>query len=329
MVLMATTPQLSGQPAPLAATNALGPRMTFPTNDYNFGKVLSGELVKHVFIVSNAGDQTLEISKVEPGCHCTTVGDWSRQIAPGQTGEIPIQFDSRGFRGDVRKPIKVTANDKLALNQTITLRGTVLQAFTVNPQTAFIPVSTDALTNSTIIVHITNQLDAPVTLSSPTATGPFKAELTTVRPGKEFEVIVTTVPPLASGMNAGTVSLTTSTTNMPVIKIQTYAMVQPALSVMPLQITVPPKIGGWTTNIVTITANGKQALILSDPQASDKRIVVELKETVPGRSFRLAAAFPPDFELAPGQEAHVSVKSNNAERPLIVVPIVQWLSRRR
>ena len=78
--------------------------MTFATNEYHFGRVMAGTLVKYVFIVSNTGDQTLEISNVAPGCHCTTAGDWTHQIEPGKTGKIPIQFDSGSFRGDVPKP---------------------------------------------------------------------------------------------------------------------------------------------------------------------------------------------------------------------------------
>ncbi len=322
--LMAAPAQLSGQPAPSAATNALGPRLTFLTNEYHFGRVLAGTLVKYVFIASNAGDQTLEISRVTPGCHCTTAGNWAHQIEPGKTGEIPIQFDSGSFRGDVTKPITVASNDKLAPNQTVMLRGTVWRAIEVNPQFAYINVIPDAPSNSTSVVHITSQSDEPVTLSNPTsANGSFKAELKTVTPGKEFELTITALPPLPPGNTSGTISVKTSLTNMPVINITAMAMVQPAVGVAPSQIVLPPQLDRSTTNRVTITANGSKALALSDPEVSDKRVSVEIKETAPGRVFQLAAVFPPGFRLAPGQQAQLSVKSNNAERPVIVVPIRQ------
>ena len=222
--LMAAPAQLSGQPAPSAATNALGPRLTFLTNEYHFGRVLAGTLVKYVFIASNAGDQTLEISRVTPGCHCTTAGNWAHQIEPGKTGEIPIQFDSGSFRGDVTKPITVASNDKLAPNQTVMLRGTVWRAIEVNPQFAYINVIPDAPSNSTSVVHITSQSDEPVTLSNPTsANGSFKAELKTVTPGKEFELTITALPPLPPGNTSGTISVKTSLTNMPVINITAMA----------------------------------------------------------------------------------------------------------
>jgi hypothetical protein len=322
--LMVAPAPMSGQAAPPAATNALGPRMTFVTNQYHFGRVTAGTLVKYVFIVSNAGDQTLEISKVTPGCHCTTAGDWAHQVEPGKTGNIPIQFDSGSFRGDVTKTITVTSNDKQAPNQTLTLRGTVWREIEVNPQFAQINVMPDAPSNLTTVVHITSQSDEPVTVSDPTsANGLFKAELKTIKPGKEFEVIVTAVPPLAPGNNTGTISVKTSSTNMPVINITAIAMVQPLVVLTPPQIRLSSQIDRWTTNLVTITARGSKPLALSDPEASDKRISVELKETTPGRAFQLAAVFPPGFQIVPGQQAQVKIKSNNAENPVIVVPIRQ------
>jgi len=322
--LLAAPAPVSGQAATPAATNALGPRMTFATNEYQFGRVTQGTLVKYVFIVSNAGDQTLIISRVSPGCHCTTAGDWARQVEPGKTGVIPIQFDSGSFFGDVTKTITVASNDKLAPNQTLTLRGKIWKEIEVNPQFAYITVMPDETSNLTTVVHVINQSDEPVTLSDPTsANGLFKAELKTIKPGREFEVTVTAVPPLAPGHNNGTISLKSSLTNMPVINITAIANVQPAVVLAPAQIAFSPQIDRYTTNRVIITANGSKALALSDPKASDERVSVELTEIRSGRVFQLAAVFPPGFQIAPGQQLQLSVKSNNAERPVLVVPVRQ------
>jgi hypothetical protein len=325
--LMATPARLCGEPATPAATGALGPRMTFATNTYHFGKVSAGALVKYTFIVTNTGDQTLVISKVAPGCHCTTAGDWTkaRQIEPGRTGEIPLQFDSGAFRGDVTKTITVTSNDKLAPVQSIYLQGTIWRAIEVTPQFAYINVLPDEPSSLKTVVHISNKSDVPVTLSDPTsANGKFKAELKTIKPGKEFELTVTAVPPLAPGNTSGTISVKTSLTNMPIINITTIAAVQPALAVSPTQIVLSPEIDRWTTNIVSITANGSKPIVLSDAMVFDHRVRVELKEITPGHAFQVVAAFPPEFRLAEGQRVELSVKSNNPEQPVIIVPIWQF-----
>jgi hypothetical protein len=222
--LMVAPAHLSAQ----AATNVLGPRMTFLTNQYDFGTVQAGTLVKYVFIVSNSGDQTLLISRVTPGCHCTTAGGWSHKVEPGQTGQIPIQFDSGNFRGNVTKTIMVASNDKIAPNQPLRLQGTIKRMIEVNPQFAYINVVEGSTSNSTTVVHITNQSDQPVTLSNPTsANGSFTAVLKTIQPGRDFELAITAVPPFKPGNTVGTISVNTSLHSMPVVTVTAIAMLHP------------------------------------------------------------------------------------------------------
>jgi hypothetical protein len=313
-------------PAPAPAPAPLGPRMTFLTNEYRFGRVNMGEQVNHVFVVSNSGDETLVISNVAPGCHCTTARPWTRQVPPGKTGEIPIKFDSGGIHGDVTRTITVTSNGKIAPIQTLFLRGTVWREIEVNPQTAYMTIMPNSTESSSAVVRIVNQADAPVALSDPTsATQTFKGSLKTIVPGKEFELTVTALPPLPAGNNVGTISIKTTSKSMPVVTVTALAMVQPSIGVVPMQIYLPADVRGWTTNRVIITNNGKKPLALSDLQVCcDKTIKAEIQELNPGRVFHLVLSFPPGFRLMPGQRAQVSVKSNNPERPLITVPVSQF-----
>jgi hypothetical protein len=122
-------------PPAALATNALGPRLTFATNEYNFGMVEAGTVVKYVFVARNTGDQALVISEVEPGCHCTSVGDWTgaERIEPGKSGQIPVEFNSSTFAGGVIKDVMVLSNDKAAPMQTLSLTGTVREPIEVKP----------------------------------------------------------------------------------------------------------------------------------------------------------------------------------------------------
>jgi len=72
-------------PAPIApgvvarppATNAptlAGPRVRFATPIYDFGRSKAGDPIKYSFIFTNQGEQTLEITHVQPSCGCTTAG---------------------------------------------------------------------------------------------------------------------------------------------------------------------------------------------------------------------------------------------------------------
>src|SRR5215510_14924940 len=105
-------------PAPSSGTTSAAgtpetssPRIEFATRIFDFGKVSPGELVRHDFVFTNTGKVLLEIKGVRPGCGCTTAGTWDRQVEPGKTGIIPLQFNSAKFDGEVRKSATVTCND--------------------------------------------------------------------------------------------------------------------------------------------------------------------------------------------------------------------------
>src|SRR2546425_2503866 len=82
------TPGATGAPPEGAA-----PKIQFAEIAYDFGKVNSGVAVKHVFVFTNIGKATLQIIDVRPGCGCTTAGTWDKQVEPGKTGSIPLEFN--------------------------------------------------------------------------------------------------------------------------------------------------------------------------------------------------------------------------------------------
>ena len=328
--LMVVTTHSFAQPTAVAPASApVGPKLVPIQGDYNFGKVMEGTLVKHTFIVSNAGDQMLDISSVVPGCHCTTAGDWSHHIEPGKTGTIAIQLNSAGMRADVTRTVAVSSNDKLAPRQTLFLRGSVWKEVEVSPQFAYLTVMPDASSNTSTIVHITDQSEKPMELSDPTSSNPaFTVSLKAVKPGKEFELTVTAQGPLNPGNNSGTVSVKSTLTNMPIINITTVAMVQPSITVAPSQIVLPPQSQGSRTNTIKIMANTGKALNLSNPEyCCEKGVTVELNTVQPGRVYDLVAIFPEGFQVGTNQSSQLTVKTDNPSRPLVVVPVNQYHPR--
>jgi hypothetical protein len=53
-----------GPPAPPVES---GPRIKISEPDFDWGQVLQGEVVEHVYRVINEGDQPLRITQVKPG----------------------------------------------------------------------------------------------------------------------------------------------------------------------------------------------------------------------------------------------------------------------
>jgi hypothetical protein len=318
------------QPAPLlsatlesSGTNA-GPTIKFAEVLYDFGKADSGTLVKHEYIFTNIGSQTLVVSNVQPSCGCTTAGSWDKVVEPGKTGIIPIQFNSTGYGGAVAKSITVTCNDPTNGITVLQLKGTIWKPIDVNPGFAMFNISPDIQTNDTKVVRIVSNLEDPVTISEPTwSNTAFKAELKTIKEGTEFELQVTVLPPLTNTISAP-ITMKTSSPKMPVLTVTAYAMVQPAITLNPPQITLP---GGPLASVakptVTIQNNSTNALVLSEPSVSAEGAEVQLKEVQSNRMFSLSLNFPAGFQIQPGHTVEATVKSSNPKVPLIKIPIYQ------
>jgi len=94
------------------------PDISFDKLQYNFGKINQGESVSHQFVFANTGEAELIIANAKGSCGCT-VPKWPREpIAPGESEEIKVTFNSAGKSGKQRKTITLVTN---AIPNTIVL----------------------------------------------------------------------------------------------------------------------------------------------------------------------------------------------------------------
>ena len=86
------------------------PAFKFSEESFDFGNITEGDVVDHVFSFVNEGEAPLIISSATASCGCT-VPVWPKTpIAPGEQGEIKVQFNSRSKPGVQNKTVTVTAN---------------------------------------------------------------------------------------------------------------------------------------------------------------------------------------------------------------------------
>ncbi|MGO8929663.1 MAG: DUF1573 domain-containing protein [Limisphaerales bacterium] len=324
VAVVGARPASAPSAAAITSTNAVGPKIQFATPFYDFGRVKAGELVKHTFMFTNTGDRLLVLTSVQPGCHCTTAGDWTKQVEPGQTGKIPIQFDTVGNNTYVIRQVIVSCNTTNQPPAYLQLRGTVYRPIDFNPPMAMLNLPPDGEAAS-VVVTITNNTDQPLTLFAPEINNRvFSAQLTTNVPGKAFQLKVSVVPPLPMGYVPGQINLRTGWTNPAVVTLPVGANVQPAVMVMPTYVTLAAgPLARAVTNSVTIQNNSTNDLKLSEPVVSVPGVAAQIKETRPGKSFIAMLAFPQGFEIPQGLHAELSVKSSNPKFPVVKVPIMQ------
>jgi hypothetical protein len=89
-----------------------GPQTTLALSEpsFDFGKIKKGDVVEHVYEVTNTGKNPLIISNVQPTCGCTVPDFTKDPILPGQKGKITLKFNSANFDGVVHKSAEVYAN---------------------------------------------------------------------------------------------------------------------------------------------------------------------------------------------------------------------------
>lgn len=102
--------QPAAQPGEVEVPTGPTTQMTFETDEYDFGKVKSGEQVTHEYKFTNTGKENLIIANAKGSCGCT-VPQWPKEpIAPGKSAVIKVVFDSKGKSGPQSKRVTITAN---------------------------------------------------------------------------------------------------------------------------------------------------------------------------------------------------------------------------
>lgn len=87
-----------------------GAKLNFDKTEHDFGIISEGDIVETIFKFTNTGKSELIITSAKGNCGCT-VPDWPRQpILPGETGEIKVEFNSKGRPNLQQKNITITAN---------------------------------------------------------------------------------------------------------------------------------------------------------------------------------------------------------------------------
>lgn len=83
---------------------------TFEETEFDFGEIAQGDVVKHSFKFQNTGEAPLVISDIKTTCGCTTPQYTKDPVAPGESGEILVQFNSSGKSGVINKRVTIYAN---------------------------------------------------------------------------------------------------------------------------------------------------------------------------------------------------------------------------
>ena len=101
-----------------------GPKIEFKSNVVDYGEIIKGSDGIRIFTFINSGDMPLKITKVYSSCGCTIPKKPEAPVAPGETGEIQVKYDTNRV-GPIRKTITVNSNAVGTPIVSLKIKGTV------------------------------------------------------------------------------------------------------------------------------------------------------------------------------------------------------------
>jgi len=78
---------------------------------WDFGAIKEGEVKKHDFTLKNDLEKTLNITEVSTSCGCTLSKVEKTRLLPGESTNIEVLFDSKGYSGKTKQFIYVSTDN--------------------------------------------------------------------------------------------------------------------------------------------------------------------------------------------------------------------------
>ncbi|MGE5479676.1 MAG: DUF1573 domain-containing protein [Chloroflexota bacterium] len=102
---------------------------------YDWGKVKAEQSpLKANIKIFNKGGRPLHITKVQPGCGCTTAPLDKENIEPGGFATLNVSLDIRNYTGEVTKSISISSDDPMKRDETLFIKANIIRPLTVFPR---------------------------------------------------------------------------------------------------------------------------------------------------------------------------------------------------
>jgi hypothetical protein len=226
------------------------------------------------------------------------------------------------------KSVTVSCNDPAQPTHMLQFKANIWQPIDVQPTYLYFMPAEGEETNETKVVRIVSNLEEPLTLGQPQCDNPaFRLEVKTLKPGKEFALHVSHAGVGSNATAQGLITISTSSSNAPSVKVTTRVMPQPALAVSPLQITLPAgSLSAGHRHTQMIRNNSSALMKVTEATVNAEGVTVQVNESQPGKLFLLTVNFPTNFQAKTSEPLALTVKTSHPRRPLVKVPITRAAS---
>ncbi len=299
----------------------------FPSEKYDWGTVSEGKPVNHTFTFTNNGTETLLISEVHPTCGCTVTGDYDKEVLPGKSGKIPIQFNTNGYDGKVTKTIVVKTNVPDKADITLTIEGTVKMSVSVNPKTLFLGnIERNRTAPLEGKITVTNKLPGKMKITDVVLSNDnVETKIETIKEGFEYAIAVTVKPPYKDGQVMGTIQIKTDSTLTSEINAQFSYYMEPMVRVYPNPLFISAdKILNGESFEINIESQPGPNMVIADLASNNTKVKTKLTAVEAGRRYKVVLSFPKDFTFDQGNTVLISFKAKNIpDEPSFSIPVLK------
>lgn len=102
------------------------PKLVLQQNSFDFGDIKQGQTVSHTFVLTNNGGDLLKISDVKASCGCTAAAPDKNELAPGESTNLKVSFNSTGRMGKQSKTVRIYSNDPQNPEMVLTITGNIV-----------------------------------------------------------------------------------------------------------------------------------------------------------------------------------------------------------
>lgn len=315
----------------LAAQVAQGakPKAVVAQPILDVGKKPKGEKLIGEFVIRNEGNAPLEISEVRPACGCT-VADFTKTIAPGQSGTIKLTIDTADLSGPTSKGATVYTSDVDNPQIELTVRAIVDPYIFVKPGYArYITVQNEpkeGTIGQTLWAPDGTSFDVvKVDSPWPYLTTSFReakdAERQADAKGKQWYVEMHLANSAPVGPLADMVRVTTNHPKQPTVEIPVSGFVRPVLAVTPpegdlgkIELKEPLKRTLGVRNFAT------EDIKVTGAQVDNPNVEAKIEPIKEGREYVVRVILKPELGKGPFKFI-VTLTTDSPKVPVVKVPV--------
>jgi len=266
-----------------------GPSVYVEHPDFDAGVVTTDDLLDHVFVVENRGNEPLVLHSVKTSCGCSAAVMHHDEISPGKRGHVQVSLHPDGSAGRKIATAVVVTNDPAQANVLLRLRCDFRPELYAQPkkvQLGSFPGEELSVAKGAVdIISGSGLTEFEIASVDTTSAAGMVASVETVREGIHYRISVRNDLPIQPGGYNGTLVVRTNNRKCPELTIPVVGKAVGPVEVQPPAVFLDQASADETRQdyilrIVPGTVKDFRVVKVSAPSGATVRIEVKERHTV-------------------------------------------------